>query len=68
MEVCFVFLLDVQLHHPLLNTAVDFRARLRFPRVTREPPQLRFRGLTLATSPAGVFVLHSNQLLEQAKY
>jgi hypothetical protein len=22
-----------------LNTAVDFRARLRFPRVTREPPR-----------------------------
>jgi hypothetical protein len=47
-----------------MNAAVDFRARLRFPRVTREPPRLRLRGLTLATSPAGVFVLHSNQLLD----
>jgi hypothetical protein len=28
------------------NTAFDFRARLRFPRVTREPPPLRLRGLT----------------------
>jgi hypothetical protein len=39
----------------VLNAANDFRARLRFPRVAREPP------------PAGVFVLHSNQPLEQAK-
>ncbi len=46
------------------NTAVDFRGRLRFPRVTREPPRLCLRGLTLATSPAGVFVFHSNQQLE----
>ncbi|QFT91128.1 hypothetical protein FIU87_20970 [Bacillus sp. THAF10] len=35
---------------PALNTAIAFRARLRFPRVTREPPRLRLRGLTLATS------------------
>jgi hypothetical protein len=50
-----------------LITANDFRARLRFPRMTREPPRLRLRGLTLATSPAGVYVLHSNQPLEQAE-
>jgi hypothetical protein len=48
-----------------VNTAVDFRARLRFPRAVGEPPRLRLRGLTLATSPAGVFVLHSNQQLER---
>jgi hypothetical protein len=47
----------------LFNTAVDFRTGLRFPRVTREPPRLCLRGLTLATSPAVVFVLHSNQQL-----
>ncbi|MEL3974628.1 hypothetical protein AAEO50_20270, partial [Rossellomorea oryzaecorticis] len=35
------------------------------PRVTREPPRLRLRGLTLATSPAGVFVFHSNQKLDR---
>ncbi len=45
------------------NTAFDFRGRLRFPRVAREPPRLRLRGLTLATFPAGVFVFHSNQKL-----
>jgi hypothetical protein len=51
-----------------LITANDFRARLRFPRVTREPPcrNALLRGLTLATSPAGVCVLYSNQPLEQA--
>jgi hypothetical protein len=25
---------------PPLNTAVDFRGRLRFPRVTHEPPDM----------------------------
>jgi hypothetical protein len=27
-------------------TAIDFRAKLRFPRAVGEPPQLRLRGLT----------------------
>jgi hypothetical protein len=52
----------------LLKTAIDFRARLRFPRVPCEPPRLRLRGLTLATFPAGVFVLHSNQPLNLVKF
>jgi hypothetical protein len=48
------------------NTAVDFRAGLRFPRVAREPPRSHtsLRGLTYSTFPAGVFVLHSNQQLD----
>jgi hypothetical protein len=51
-----------------LNTAVDFRARLRFPRLTRGLlGRTSLWGLTLATSPAGVFVLHSNQQLEPVK-
>ncbi|MEG9296009.1 hypothetical protein V6B33_06090 [Mangrovibacillus sp. Mu-81] len=48
-----------------MNTAVDSRARLRFPRVTREPLVAALLwSLTLATSSAGVCVMHSNQQLD----
>ena len=46
-------------------TAVDFRARLCFPRAAAEPPR-RFRSYGVSF-PAGVFVLLSNQLLEGTK-
>jgi hypothetical protein len=49
------------IYRGFLKAAFDFRARLRFPRVAREPPRLSHPGLTLAASPAGVFVLHYNQ-------
>ncbi|MGG3196641.1 MULTISPECIES: hypothetical protein [Priestia] len=50
-------------------TAVDFRARLRFPRAAGEPTR-RFHscGVSLSPLPAGVFVLPSNQQLEAATY
>ncbi len=35
----------------LLNTAVDFRKWLRFPRGDLEPPQLRLRGLNIVATP-----------------
>jgi hypothetical protein len=44
----------------ILCTAHDFRARLPFPRVAREPPLLAC-GVTI---PSGVSVLRSNQPLE----
>ena len=44
--------------------ACDFRGRLRFPRAGVEPPRLRLRGLPSSAFPAGVFVYHSNHLLE----
>lgn len=44
-----------------LCTAHDFRARLPFPRVAREPPLLLACGVTI---PSGVSVLRSNQPLE----
>ncbi|SCC07177.1 hypothetical protein GA0061094_2274 [[Bacillus] enclensis] len=55
------------MHISILTTLLISVGRLRFPRVTLEPPRLRLRGLTLATSPAGVFVFHSNQKLKHAE-
>ncbi len=48
-------------------TAVDFHARLRFPRAAAEPR--RFRAYRVSSLPlsAGVFALLSNQLLEGTK-
>jgi len=43
------------------DTAVDFRARLRFPRAAEEL-------LVASAFPAGVFVLPSNQPLEETKH
>jgi hypothetical protein len=46
MRQPFYFLKDRTFLAQVLITANDFRARLRFPRVTREPPRLCLRGLT----------------------
>ncbi len=43
-----IFLLIMNLY---INTAVDFRKRLRFPRGDLEPPRLRLWGLKIVSTP-----------------
>lgn len=51
------------------DTAVDLRARLRFPRAGDEPPcrLCSCRGLIPSAFPSGVYALSANQQLEATK-